>query len=115
MQSVINLIDAALSALTPPVKLTANRGEYGGECVEYTFNTTYYNGARRETRMKLYIAAATMARGLELETMLDELLVRRSEAALTDTVTSCERNGGGWLIDGDWHIRIAYYDMTIRA
>lgn len=115
MQSVVNLMDTALSALTPKVKLTANRGKYGGECVEYVFNTTYYNGARREARMKLHIVAATMERGLELEQLLDELLVRKDETPLTPTVTASARNGGGWLEDGDWHIRVAYYDFTIRA
>lgn len=115
MQSIVNLMDAALSALDPPVPLVANRGDWGGECVEYTFNTTFYNGARREARMKLHIVAGTMERGLLIEQMLDELLVRKDETPLTDTVTACERNGGGWLEDGDWHIRIAYYDMVIRA
>ena len=115
MQSVVNLMDAALSALQPPVPLIANEGKHGRECVEYTFNTTYYNGARREARMKLNIVAASMARGLELEKMMDELLARRDETPLTASVTAGERNGGGWLIDGDWHIRIAYYDFVIRG
>ncbi len=115
MQSIINLMDEALSALSPAVKLVANEGRHGEECVEYTFNTMTFNGSRREARMKLYIVAATMARGLEIEGVLDALLVKKGEKTVTASVTACERNGGGWLIDGDWHIRIAYYDMTIRA
>lgn len=110
MQSIIDLMAEAL-----PCPLLANRAKYGGECVEYTFNTTYFNGSRREVRMKLHIAAATMARGLELEQLLDQLLVPKGERALTSTVTRCVRNGGGWLVDNDMHIRIAYYDLTIRA
>ena len=115
MDGVIALMDAALSALSPPVPLVANEGRHGRECVEYVFNTTYFNGSRREARMKLHIVAATMARGLQIEQMLDALLVTKGEKPLTASVTACERNGGGWLIDGDWHIRIAYYDMTIRG
>lgn len=115
MISVIALMAEALAAMEPAVELVANEGEYGGECVEYTFNTTAYNGARREARMKLNIVAASMARGLEIETMLDRLLVRPRERALTPTCVSCARNGGGWLPDGDWHIRIAYYDLVFRA
>ena len=110
MQSIVERMAAVL-----PCPLRANRGDWGEDCVEYAFNTTYYNGARREARMKLHIVARTMARGLELEAMLDEALVRPDEAPLTATVTRCERNGGGWLVDGDWHIRIAYYDLTLRA
>ena len=109
MQSIVSMMAAAL-----PCPLRANAGKYDEECVEYGFNTTLYNGARYEVRMKLHIVARTMARGLELETLLDRLLVRRDETPLTETVTACARNGGGWLVDGGWHIRIAYYDMVIR-
>ena len=110
MQSVIAVMRAAL-----PCAVRANTGKLGEEVCEYAFNTTLYNGARREARMKVQIAARTMARGLALEGLLDEALVTRGDAPLTGTCLSCRRNGGGWLVDGDWHIRIAYYDLVLRA
>ena len=115
MQEIVDLMAEALQQMETPVELVANRADYGEECVEYTFNTTFFNGARREVRMKLHVVAATMERGLEIEELLDRLLVRKRETPLLPGVTACTRNGGGWLIDGDWHIRIAYYDFTLRV
>ena len=109
METIVRLMDAAL-----PCKVRANGEAKGEECAVYTFNTTYYNGARREARMKVQIAARTMARGIELEEALDRALVKAGELPLTETCVYCQRNGGGWLADGDWHIRIAYYDMIFR-
>ena len=115
MQEIVDLMAEALQQMETPVELVANRADYGNECVEYTFNTTFFNGARRDVRMKLHIVAATMTRGLEIEQLLDEALVPKREAPLARGATACARNGGGWLVDGDWHIRIAYYDITLRA
>ena len=47
--------------------------------------------------------------------MLDKALVPMGDKHLSRTVTSCVRNGGGWLKDGDRHVRIAYYDLTLKA
>lgn len=110
MQSVIALMAAGL-----PCRVRANADDLKDEGVVYAFNTTMYNGSRRDARMKLHIYAATMARGLEIEDMIDRLLVKKGERRLTPTVTSCAHNGGGWLEDGDRHIRIAYYDLVLRA
>ncbi len=110
MESVVRLMDEHM-----PCEVVANASELKGEGLVYTFNTTFYNGARREARMKVHIYALNMARGLALEKRLDELLVKRGEQRLTATTVSCVRNGGGWLIDGDWHIRIAYYDFVFRV
>ena len=109
MQTIVRLMEAAL-----PCKVRANGEAKGEECAVYTFNTTLYTGARREARMKVQIAARTMARGIALEEMLDRALVPVGELPVTGTCTACQRNGGGWLVDGDWHIRIAYYDMIFR-
>lgn len=110
MQSIVDLMAAAL-----PCPLYARGADKAGERVVYNFNTTTYNGSRREARMKLHIYAPTMTRGLELEQILDETLVKKGERSLTPTVTSCARNGGGWLEDGDGQIRIAYYDLVLRV
>lgn len=110
MQSIIALIQSAL-----PCPVAANRTRNTGECCVYDFYYTSYNGSRREARLKASIFAADMERGLELEGMLDSALVKRGEEPLTATVTSCTRNGGGWLTDGDRHIRIVYYDIVMRA
>lgn len=112
MDNIVTLMAEALEPLECP--LYANEAKKAGECVVYTFNTTYYNAARRETRMKLHIAADTMKRSLELEEALDRALVPMGEGPVTQGVTSSVRNGGGWLIDGDMHIRIAYYDFVLR-
>jgi len=109
MESVIRIMEAAL-----PCPLYARGADKGGERAVYNYNTTTYNAARRETRMKVNIYAATMARAIELERLLDQALVTKSETPLTATVTRCERNGGGYLEDGDGHVRIAYYDFTLR-
>lgn len=109
MQTIVDIMATAL-----PCKVRANTGRLGEEVAEYVFNTTAYTGARREVRMKVQICARTMTRGLELERLLDEALVKVGERPLTATCVSCTRNGGGWLVDGDWHIRIAYYDMVFR-
>lgn len=110
MQSIVDIMATAL-----PCPVRANTGRLGAEVAEYAFNTTLYNGARREARMKVQICARTMARGLQLEKLLDEALVKQGDRPLTPTCVSCQRNGGGWLVDGDWHIRIAYYDLILRV
>ncbi len=110
MKTIIKLIRDAL-----PCPLYANRTENMGECCVYDFYITSFNGTRRVARLKTTIFAATMERGVELEDMLDRALVPPGELPLTETVTGCTRNGGGWLTDGDRHIRIAYYDITMRT
>lgn len=110
MNSVISIMEAAL-----PCPVYANRTRNLGECCIYDFNTTSWNGSRRVVRMKTYIYAETMERGLELQDMLDRALVPVGDNHLSTTATGCVRNGGGWLNDGDRHIRIAYYDITLRA
>lgn len=109
MQSFLKKMREAL-----PCPLIANRTDYGGECVIYDVNTISYDKIKRQARVKATIVADTMARGLKLEAMLDEALVTLGDNPLTETVTTCARNGGGWLEDGDRHIRIAYYEMTIK-
>lgn len=110
MKSIIAIMKSAL-----PCPVDANVTEEMGECMVYDFNTIEYTGSRRTARMKTYIFAATMERGLALQELLDRALCPIGEAPLTQTVTSCRRNGGGWLKDGGRHVRIAYYDITMRA
>lgn len=110
MTSVVERIREAL-----PCPVYANDTDVLGECAVYDFSTAAYDGAKRRTRLKVHLFAGSMERGIELETRLDEALVSLKEAPLTPTVTSCARNGGGWLKDGDRHVRIAYYDITLRA
>lgn len=97
-----------------PCPLIANRTDYGGECVIYDVNTIRYDGIKRLARVKATIVADTMERGLELEGMLDAALTTLGDCPLTETVTESVRNGGGWLEDGDRHIRIAYYEIIIK-
>lgn len=110
MNSVIAKMKDAL-----PCPVYANRTRDLGECCVYDYNTTGWNGSRRVVRMKTHIYAETMERGLELQEMLDRAIVPIGDKRLSRTATACERNGGGWLNDGDRHVRIAYYDITLRA
>ena len=110
MNTVISIMQSAL-----PCPVRTNRTRNLGECCVYDWNTTSWNGSRRVVRMKTYIYADTAERGIELQNMLDKALVPLGDRHLSQTVTSCVRNGGGWLMDGDRHIRIAYYDITLRA
>lgn len=110
MKTVISIMATAL-----PCPVYANRARGLGECCVFDYNTASWNGSRRTVRMKTQIYAATMERGLELQEMLDGALVKIGDRHLSQTVTECVRNGGGWLNDGDRHIRIAYYDITLRA
>lgn len=116
MESVVNLMETVLDAAGCRLYARGADLPSGDQSrAVYNFNTTFFNGARREARLKVNIWAKTMLSGLTLERILDEALVRPGERALTDTCVSCVRNGGGWLEDGDWHIRIAYYDLILRA
>lgn len=110
MKSFIAKMRAALA----PVPLLANHTGYGGECVIYDVTTLSYDKLKRTVRVKATIVADTDKRALELEGKLDEALVTLGDNPLTDTVTASERNGGGWVADGDRHIRIAYYEIVIR-
>ena len=109
MNSVITIMQSAL-----PCPVRANRTRNLGECCVYDWNTTSFNGTRRTVRMKTYIYADTMERGIELQNLLDRALVPIGDNHLSRTATNCARNGGGWLMDGDRHVRIAYYDITLR-
>ena len=110
MKSIIEIMKSAL-----PCPVYANETDSMKECVTYDFNTSIFNGARKTARMKVHLRSRSMERGLELEGILDAAIVKVGEKPLSQTVTSCERNGGGWLQDGDWHVRIAYYDIIMRA
>jgi hypothetical protein len=109
MKSLVEIIEKAM-----PCPVYANETTDRGECMVYDMYTTTFDAAKRNIRMKVNIYAATMERGVELENILDEALVQRGESPLTETVTGCARNGGGWLKDGDRHVRIAYYDIVLR-
>lgn len=112
MNSFIEIMRKTLS----PIPLLANRTAYkGGECVIYDVTTLSYDKLKRSVRVKASIVADTMERALEIENQLDEALVTLGDNPLTDTVLSCTHTGGGWMNDGDRHIRIAYYEATIRG
>ena len=110
MKSIVAKIKSAL-----PCPVYANEADIAGECAVYDFNTTTFNGTKRMTRMKVHLFSQSMERGIELETILDDAIVSIGEKPFSQTVTSCARNGGGWLRDGDRHVRIAYYDIVLRA
>lgn len=111
MKSFIEKMRAALK----PVPLIANHTAYSGECVIYDVNTLTYDKAKRTARVKATIVADSMERALEIENKLDSALVTLGDVPLTDTVTTSIRSGGGWMQDGDRHIRIAYYEIVIRG
>ena len=103
-----------MRACIAPVPLVANRAREGGERVIYDVNTLSYDKIKRNVRVKATIVADTDARALEIETKLDSALVTLGDNPLTDTGAASLRSGGGWMTDGDRHIRIAYYEIVIR-
>lgn len=113
MKSFIDIMRKTLS----PIPLLANRTAYkGGECVIYDATTISYDKLKRVVRVKLTIVSEKSdARAQEIEAKLDEALVTFGDNPLTETVTSCERNSGGWMSDNGRYIRIAYYQITIRG
>ena len=111
MKSLIKLMRTAIA----PIPLDANKTEHLSDVVVYDLTTLSYDKLKRSVRVKASIVADTMERALEIENQLDEALVTLGDNPLTDTVLSCAHTGGGWMNDGDRHIRIAYYEATIRG
>lgn len=111
MKSLIKLMRTAIA----PIPLDANKTEHLSDVVVYDLTTLSYDKLKRSVRVKTSIVADTMERALEIENQLDEALVTLGDNPLTDTVLSCTHTGGGWMNDGDRHIRIAYYEATIRG
>lgn len=109
MQSVIEKMAQALSC-----ELTANRGKGLKECAVYDFYTTTWDGVKRTIMLKVSIFAPTMQRSLQLQDELERALVTLGDRPLTETALSCRQNGGGWLMDGDWHCRISYFEITTK-
>ena len=111
MKSLIKLMRTAIA----PIPLDANKTEHLSDVVVYDLTTLSYDKLKRSVRVKASIVADTMEHALEIENQLDEALVTLGDNPLTDTVLSCTHTGGGWMNDGDRHIRIAYYEATIRG
>lgn len=109
MQGVIEIMQQALDC-----ELTANRGKKLGECAVYDYYSTSWDGIKRGIMLKVSIFADTMQRALELQTALERALVTVGDMPLTENVLSCRQNGGGWLMDGDRHCRISYFELTIK-
>ena len=109
---MLAMIDRLANAL--PCPLVAREAQLTGEGAVYNFNTTFFNGARRTARMKLNVYAKTMARAIEIEDAADAAMCTLSETPIATGCTACVRNGGGWYEDGEWQVRVAYYDLTLR-
>lgn len=109
MQSVIKKMQEALDC-----DLTANRSGNMGECAVYDWYTTGWDGVKRDIMLKVTIFAFSMARALELQEKLERALVTFGDRPLTETATQCRQNGGGWLMDGDRHCRISYFELTMK-
>lgn len=109
MKSVIEIMKNALDC-----DLTANRTDNLGECAVYDWYTTGWDGIKRSIMLKVNIFAATMERAVELQDALERALVTFGDRPLTETAITCRQNGGGWLMDGDRHCRIAYFEILIK-
>lgn len=94
--------------------LTANRDTNLGECAVYDWYTTGWDGIKRSVMLKVSIFATSMKRALQLLTQLEKALVTVGDNTLTETALTCRQNGGGWLMDGDRHCRIAYFELIIK-
>lgn len=109
MKSIIQIMDNALDC-----SLTANRDTSLGECAVYDWYTTGWDGIKRTIMLKVSIFAFSMERAMQLQAELEKALVTLGDKPLTKTVLSCRQNGGGWLMDGDRHCRISYFELTIK-
>ena len=109
MQSMIDIIAQAC-----PCELTANRGTSLRECAVYDYYSTSWDGVKRGIMLKISVFAATMQRAAEIQSAIECAIVTAGDNPLTQTVLTCRQNGGGWLIDGDRHCRISYFEIVIK-
>lgn len=109
MKEILDRIATAIS-----VPLRANRTDDLGEGVIYEWHTLAFDGVKETVRLKLNIVAATMERTLEILDRVNAAIVPMGDAPLTGSAPVCRLNGGGWLADGERHVRIAYYELILK-
>ena len=109
MKEILDKIAAAIS-----VPLRANRTDDLDEGVIYEWHTLAFDGVKETVRLKLNIVAATMERTLEILDRVNSAIVPMGDAPLTGSAPVCRLNGGGWLSDGERHVRIAYYELILK-
>ena len=109
MKEILDRIATAIS-----VPLRANRTDDLDEGVIYEWHTLAFDGVKETVRLKLNIVAATMERTLEILDRVNAAIVPMGDAPLTGSAPVCRLNGGGWLSDGERHVRIAYYELILN-
>ena len=112
LESMKELTRIMAAAIDCP--LTANRTQHMGECAVYDAYSTGWDGIKRSLMLKVNIFAFTMERALELQEKLERALVTFGDRPLTENILSCRQNGGGWIMDGERHCRITYFELTIK-
>lgn len=109
MKEILDRIATAIS-----VPLRANRTDDLGEGVIYEWHTLAFDGvkedraAETEHRRRHHGAnAGDTGQGQRRHRA-------HGDAPLTGSAPVCRLNGGGWLSDGERHVRIAYYELILK-
>lgn len=109
MKEILDKIAAAVSA-----PLRANSTEDLGRGVIYEWHTVAFDGVKETVRLKLSIVAETMEETLAMLDAVNAAIVPVGDNPLTGRAPVCRLNGGGWLSDGERHVRIAYYELILK-
>ena len=110
---MLSFVAALKTAVNVP--LYANQCDDAGTCVVYDLNPLSYDGIKSKWRAKIQIRCNSMAEGLAIQSDISKRLCTVGDNQLTETVLTCRQNGGGWLEDGDKHVRIVYYEFLLNG
>lgn len=118
MREIIDILKNS-AALRPLIgdNIYPNFTTYLGDCIVYTWNTTYNDRAVKRQRLKITIIASDLEKAEAIETEVGALLLTLGDAPLTRNIVSVKQNGGGDLYDTDRkkNHRIMYFDTTMRS
>ncbi|MCQ2330399.1 MAG: hypothetical protein MJZ55_00245 [Paludibacteraceae bacterium] len=91
-----------------------NHTTYLGDCIVYSYETTYNSRAVKRQRLTLNIIVGDLEKAEAIETEVGALLLTLGDAPLTHNVIHVEQNGGGSLFDTgrNKNHRILYFDVV---
>lgn len=94
-----------------------NHTTYLGDCIVYTYETTYNSRAVKRQRLTITIIVDDLEKADAIETEVGALILTLGDAPLTNNIIHVEQNGGGSLFDTgrNKNHRILYFDVTMRS
>lgn len=117
MNDIITLLknNTSIAALVGS-HIYANYTEYLGDCLVYTFNTTYNDRCVKKQRLKITIIAEQLTTVEALEEAIKDTIVSRGDDTING-YTNIVINGGGDLYDAsrNKNHRILYFDTIKRG